>query len=396
MGRHANPSPQLRRSKTGAWRVWARDRWHHIAAADAPATEVQRRYRILLQRLESNPRHGRKVNSELSLAELVEMFLLDSEAPRSSTARFTYVQTLDLLGEAFPRALAVREYDGDRQREFRGWLVAQRIGERQRWNVSSCNKFLGAVRRLLKFAESKGLADLKYVSQVRAVQGVRRGDTRAPRLVTACSEADLQLAIPKLRGPLAAMVQLQWLLGMRSGEICRLRPLDVHLAGPVDFQDGSRWDRPGFWLIVYHEHKTDASGDPARWQVGPQAQAVLAPFLDRPPVSFCFSPRETVEALRVAQRATRKGQGSRKRVVGRTFAECYDSGTYRQALRRACIAAGVPPINPHRIRHAFAQRTTAAHGLDAARSALNHKGPMTTARYAQKDLDLAAVVAAEN
>ncbi len=395
MGRHANPSPQLRRSPSGAWRCWANGDWHHIAAADAPMDEVRRRHRLLLQRLESNPSYGRKLARELSLAELVEQFLLSPEAPKSSTARFLYVQTLDLLTAAFMRPLSVREYDGDRQREFRGWLVAQRIGERQRWNTTSCNKFLAAVRRLLKFAESHDWTTEKLVSQVGAVQGVRRGDTRAPRLVGPADTTALDAALPKLRGPLAAMLTLQRATGMRSGEVCRLRPCDVHRSGVVNIPvDGPfDCDSERCWLVVMLEHKTDASGRPAWWVLNAEAQAALAPYLARDPLTFCFSPQETIADLRTAQRAERKGQGSRKPVTGRVYGDRYTVGGYRQALRRACIAAGVAPATPHSVRHRHATDLAITHGLDAARSALNHAGPMTTLRYAQRDLRQAARIA---
>ena len=116
---------------------------------------------------------------------------------------------------------------------------------------------------------------------------------------------------------------------------------------------------------------TERHGRPRWIPLGPKAQAVLAPFLDRTDDSPCFSPREV-------------------RRVARTR---YDRHSYCQAVRRACARAGVPAFTPYSLRHMFAEVADAELGLDAAQHAMGHSNPQTTRRYAKLSLASAAKVA---
>jgi len=215
-----------------------------------------------------------------------------------------------------------------------------------------------------------------------------------------------------------AMVQLQWLTGMRPGEVVILRSLDVETSGDV-------------WTYRPHGYKTEHLEHlPARSvAIGRRGQAVLRPWLRAGLTEYVFSPAEA-EGQRLAQlrasRATplwpshvRRYARQRRRRPRTAPGERYTVETYRRAILRACDRAFPPPRSvrgsadklsddalaeltawrkahrwtPHRLRHTFATRVRRTFDLDSARAALGHTDANVTLDYAELDLRAAAEVA---
>ena len=61
----------------------------------------------------------------------------------------------------------------------------------------------------------------------------------------------------------------------------------------------------------------------------------------------------------------------------------------------ACKAAAIPHWHPHQLRHTHATEVRRRFGLEAAQAALGHSKADVTQLYAERDLALAAKVAAE-
>src|SRR5262249_9588904 len=83
--------------------------------------------------------------------------------------------------------------------------------------------------------------------------------------------------------------------------------------------------------------------------IGPQAQAVLRPYLGTKLDAYCFSPAKSEEERNAAKRANRKTpvwpshQRRRKGRVRPAIRDRYDAHSYRQAVVRACDRAFPPP-----------------------------------------------------
>ena len=206
--------------------------------------------------------------------------------------------------------------------------------------------------------------------------------------------------VPKV---IADMVTLQLLTGMRSTEVCYMRPCDV--------------DRPAgkdaVWVYRVDPHANKmkfAEGDEHDRKVPlvGQARAIVEKYLLRPPTKFCFTPTEAMKQ-RKAEKPLRavvsKKTGEpwpsyvqRRAKVGEKDRPClerYNKDSYRIAIRHAVKAANraalakikadnpkasaqdrakllakvaIPMWHPHQLRHNASTVVRAAMG-DAGREA---------------------------
>lgn len=218
------------------------------------------------------------------------------------------------------------------------------------------NRKLMAAKHVIDWGVEMGLVPGSVSHAARAVRGLARGRTTAPdREPIHPVEPDvIEATIARLKPRKAAMVRVQVLTGMRPGEVCAIRGRDVDRSGPV-------------WIYRPASHKTEHHGRDRVIALGPQAQAVLGPWLDRaPPEAYVFS----------------KSARSPARVDG-----------YRHAIARAARAAGLDPWAPNRLRHNYATSVRRRFGLDAAQVVLGHARADVTQIYAELDLTRAAEIA---
>ncbi len=231
------------------------------------------------------------------------------------------------------------------------------------WCRNVCHRRVTRILTMAKWAERQGLIPegrhAHLLTRAPLPRGGKVARDTAPR--EPCSLEDVRAAAAKAPPPVAAMLLLQWLTGMRPGEVRILRPCDVDRSGDVWFY------RPSIW-------KTEHLGHPRVVPLGPEAQAVLLPWLDAAPTpdSWCFRPLKA-----------RRGNATPTYRAG-----CYSTFSYCQAVRRACEAAGVKLI-PYQNRHAAKRRLADELGDSAARAVLGQVSMESTAFYARQ-IDLKA------
>jgi integrase len=158
----------------------------------------------------------------------------------------------------------------------------------------------------------------------------------------------------------------------------------------------------GVWVYRPQEHKTEHHDQSRQVLIGPRAQEILRPWLDRDPEAFCFSPAEAVAERNARKRANRKSpmtpsQSARKPKTNakRRPRLRYDKDSYRWAIRNACRKAGVPNWHPNQLRHSAATSIRARYGLEAAQTVLGHSKADVTQVYAERDLAKAHAIMAE-
>jgi integrase len=280
-------------------------------------------------------------------------------------------------------------------------LRRQMIAERLCRN--RINKDIARVKRLFKWAGARQLVAAEVYLRLQTVEGLRAGrsEARETAPVKPVPEEWVRATLPFLRPQVAAMVELQWLTGMRPGEVTIMRMMDLEMSGKVWlYRPGSDQGRQG-------KHKTAYKGFSRVIPIGPKAQEILRPWLRLNLTEYLFQPREAREQFDAERRAKRKSkvppsQAVRKRKARpkRKPGDRYRVSSYDHAVMDACDAAFPPPEpfaqredepkkewrerigvegweevkhwrhkhrwHPHQLRHAKATEIRREAGLDAA------------------------------
>ena len=291
---------------------------------------------------------------------------------------------------------------------------------------SGANRRASHVKRLFKWAVAEELVPPSVHQGLTAVTGLKKGRTtaREPEPVGPVDPAIVEATLPHLPPVVADMVRLQLLTGMRPGEVCSLRPADVDRTAEM-------------WVYRPASHKTQHRGRDRVIFFGPDARAVLAPYLDgRPAGTPCFSPQEAERERRAAATAARVTPDSCGNTVGsnrtknpkRRPGDRYDTRSYGRRVRVASekaiplppdLAAKHASVNtlpnakraavkvavkehrdrhrwsPNQLRHTRATQLRAKYGIELTRTVLGHSDIGTSEIYAERDLAAAERVMRE-
>ena len=185
------------------------------------------------------------------------------------------------------------------------------------------------------------------------------------------------------------MVRVQRLTGMRPQEVILMRGEDI--------------ERPDAACWVYHpsRHKAQHHDRDRLIFLGRRAQDLHRPYLDVAGEGFLFSPRRAEARRREEERARRKTAPKPRQLARRPSAperssgEVYDDGSYRKAIRRACVKLGLPIWFPNQLRHSAASEFRRRYGLEAAQALLGHSELGVTQVYAEVDRDAARRIMSE-
>lgn len=244
------------------------------------------------------------------------------------------------------------------------------------------NERVNRIRHVFKWGVGRDTVPPEVLQKLQAVEPLRRGRSgvKEGKGRRTLHPNEVEAPLPYMPDPVAAMVRLQWLTGMRPGEVMSMRGCDLDTSGKV-------------WVLYRPaEHKTEHHGKSRAVFLGPQAQQVVAPFLKRRLDEHLFSPRDAIVDREAARGGSKTDKGTRTRYA--LHGTRYMAGSYRQAIHRACAKAGVEPWAPYDLRHTAATRLRREHGEEAARVVLGHSRIDTTQMYGEVDQTKAIAVAA--
>src|SRR5262249_24253725 len=135
---------------------------------------------------------------------------------------------------------------------------------------------------------------------------------------------------------LADMVRLQLVTGMRPGEVCTMRAIDIDMTGPV-------------WLYRPSRHKTEHHGHTRIIAIGPRAQEIVRRHLKTEIQAYLFSPADSIAEFRAELRRHRKSkvqpsqENRAKTTPNRRPGLRYTKSSYANAVADACNRAFPPP-----------------------------------------------------
>ncbi len=298
----------------------------------------------------------------------------------------------------------------------------------KKWCRNNINRHISRLKSMFRWGTEQEMVAGGIFHALLAVKGLKQGRTEARESepVRPVPEELVNAIQPYVAKQIWSMIRLMLLTGARPGEIVNLRARDIQKTGEV-------------WKCELTEHKTAHHGHSRTIYLGPQAQTVVTPYLNRSPDRFLFSPVEA-EADRRAKltlaRATPQSCGNkpgtnRSSHPKRQPGQRYFVDSFRRAIERGCdLAFPLPPElarikatganksrlenpaewkgrlsdawakveawraehrwHPHQLRHNAATRIRKERGLDAARAILGHRSLAITEVYAELDQGLAA------
>jgi integrase len=332
---------------------------------------------------------------ELTVVELLAAFKRFAKtyyvdaAGKPNTEYKNYATLIKRLGSAYGR-IGAAEFGPLKLKAFRQSLIDE--GHSRIHINHSTNR----IRHVFKWAVENELVPARIVEALRCVAGLRygRSDAKETEPVKPVPDAHVDATLPYVARQVAAMLELQRVTGMRSGEVCQMRTRDISTSGNV-------------WTYTPERHKTQYRGHVRTVYLGPKAQDILRPWLRMNLDEHLFQPREAEAERRTRQHAARKTPlscgnrpGSNVATKPRKSAgDAYKTDSYLRAVKYGIDKANrerakqelseIPNWHPHQLRHNAATYFRREHGLEVARVLLGHKHAAITEVYAEADRERA-------
>lgn len=227
--------------------------------------------------------------------------------------------------------------------------------ESGRLSRPTINARIRLVRQLFTWAANRGLVDELQPHRLSALQPLQRGRTRAkePVRVQSVSWDDVLAAMPHCSLQVATMIELQWWTAMRPGEVCGMRKSEIYLTAP------------DLWHYMPGRHKTAHFNIKRRISLGPISINLIQAWAPRSRGDLLF-------------------EGGRHTASGRPMHVM----AYRNAVVRACKAAGIPTWTPNRLRHSALTRTYQDFDVAHAMEQAGHTTERTTRIYIDSPTEL--------
>ncbi len=356
---------------------------HYIGRYGSPESIHQ--YDQLVAEWLASGRTKRVETNELTVVELCAWFLRHA-AQHYRRADGTTTGTIHNFKAVIRHLKAL--YGPTPAAEF-GPLALKAVRQRMvdaGWSRNVINQGLSFLRGIFRWAAAEELIPIGVHEALRAVEPLRRGRTaaRETELVKPVPPAHIRAIRRHVSRQVWAMIEIQRLTGMRPGEVVQMRAVDLDMTGRV-------------WTYRPPTHKTAHHGHSRTVYLGPRAQTILRPFLRTELAAPLFSPRDArAEKAASAKSHRRPGQPESPRKTARRVRDGYDVHSYRRAIERACLVAGVAEWAPNRLRHNAATRLRREFGIDLAQTILGHRvGSAITEIYAQANVSKAKAVVAK-
>lgn len=399
------PALKLHRASGRAYVYHQGKREYFGKHGTAPANEAYRRWvaGLLLGESELAADLSRLDLSRLTLAELSAAYLewaggyyQKNGLPTTQVGKIQ--RHLKALLQCH-RSTIVDDFGPNTLRSIQKRLVAEG------YSRQGVNELVKGIRAVFKWGVSRELVRAPIHQAICTVPPLKYGRSKAAECAPIKPVADdiVDATLPALPEVVADMVCLQRLAGMRPGEVCKLRPMDLDRSGNI-------------WIYMPPDHKTAHHGRDRVIFIGPRGQSVLRPYLLRPADATCFSPAESERKRREKQHEERKtplsyGAQPKGHPEGNA-GDQYSVITYRRAITRAvkkvnrqwkkdAKEAGIPAKDvdllsdwsPNQLRHAAGTAIRRLFGLEAAQVSLGHSKADVTQIYAERDNELARNVA---
>lgn len=306
----------------------------------------------------------------------------------------TTIDTVDLAMDALAAeypSVAADAIGSPEMTKLRDSMIigADRHGKVRARSMITVNGRLRVIKQAFRWARQYGYVTKETAYDVSFVPPLRAGrsEAKAPRKVLPVPAEILEATLKEATPTIADMIRTLLITGMRPGELCSMRACDLERSGDV-------------WLYKPVTHKTEHHDKERVILIGPQAQAILKPYIARRMKlsEYVFLPSEAHQERfeQIGYEKVTAYQMSRSRFKpGRCF---YNATFYGQVCRTCDRAFDADETkrkardyshrwNPHRLRHNAATRVREQFGIEAAKDLLGHSSLSTAMIYAEKSMD---------
>lgn len=330
------------------------------------------------------------IDCNATVIELAERYLLFAERYYATDGKPT--------GEFFNVRCAVQDFI-QMFGEDRGDQIGPRMLLALQDNLASrdfarttINSRINRIRRFIRWCVSREFLPAAIYQAVITVDGLRKGHSYAyePSPVEPVSLEAVEATLRFVAPVVADMARIQYLCGMRPGEVCKMRLADIDRSGPV-------------WFYRPTVHKGTWRGKSLIKAIPKAAQEILGPYFTDEPDALLFDPRASVEwwAQQVPRKTKVHRYELRKRAAAKKTAtakpRAWTTCSYGKAIQYG-IARGrkagleIPDWMPNQLRHAIAGEVSRQAGQQAASRWLGHSRLDTTAIYDELNaLELAQI-----
>lgn len=247
-----------------------------------------------------------------------------------------------------------------------------------RFSRTYINSLIKAIRHVFRWGVENEIVKPETLVAVSALSPLkrRRSIARETRPVLPVDPDVVEKTLEILPPTVADMVRVQRLTGMRPGEVCAMQVGDLTV------------NERGVMVYTLRTDKTDYRRDPndrRHIYLGPKAEAILAPYLlhEDNPDAYVFTPKNAFVERAIARKTKgRKRIGLRE---NKRLRPCYDTASYRRAIKYAVEKANLPSWAPNQLRHLYATEIRRKYGLEAAQIMLGHARADVTQIYAERD-----------
>ncbi len=275
--------------------------------------------------------------------------------------------------------LPAEEFGPLKLKEVRQNMIEARLARK------TINDRVACIKRMFRWAASEELVPASVYQALLTIEGLKRGRSGAKETarVPAVPEGHVYGVLPYTTPVVAAMIELQLLTGMRSTELCIMRPCDLETSGEIWFY------RPAMYKSQYLDKETEKV-----ICIGPRGQEIIRAYLKRRLEDFLFSPAES-EKIR---KEFDKNMPLNDRYDRRTYRKAVQYAIRKANSARKAEAAGtkfkeIPIWTPHQLRHTATTRAAKEFGIEVAKAATGHANISTTQIYAERDMESAIKVA---
>ena len=382
-----NRLPKMSRDKNQAFSKHNGKRYYHGKWGTPDAEKSYKRFLATLLESPVLPPQVGKDGGDVLVSELATAFLehIEESLNMDRTDLGHFRTAIGYLVEVYG-GIAVNEFSPKKLKVCRNQMV--KAGTLCR---NSVNKYTKYIKRIFSWGVEEELVNANVGLGLRAVKALREGEegTFDHPEREAVPQWVVEATLPFLAPVIAAMVQVQWLTGMRPSEVFNMCVGDI---------DRSRSN--GLWYYS-PKHKTEQHIGKKPIPLGKPEQRLIAPYLEgKKPEAAVFSPKTAMKERAQEARSNRKtkltpSQRERdaKRALSRAskVGEFYEKNSYRKAVLYAIQKGNrhgveIPHWSPYLLRNSAATDIEMKYGLDEAQAQLGHTSANMTKRYSAAQL----------